>query len=277
MRRGVVVVLVLAACADGGQAALPATTSSTPPTTERLSPANRAALDALVAGSPRTLDPAHLDHDTAGHDVWGPVPEPLLDPATAAALDGQWAAAMDAAATLTTPDDAEAAGYQRAAAELPGIGAHFVRWDLVDAPFDPARPAMLLYDESAVRPDRLAGFSYWTRSVSAPPEGFAGTADHWHMHHGFCFVDGMLRDEGVADPADCRGEWLAGTDLWMAHAWVNPELPNPWGRFAPRHPGVCPPPSEPLADFARCPEPLPPAPDHDVVDLNAVWCTIPPG
>jgi hypothetical protein len=268
-----VVVMLLAGCA-AGSAASPTTTSTT--AGPRLSAANRDALDALVASTPAVLDPDHLNHDTAGHDVWGPVPEPTLDPATAAELDAQWAAATAAARQLATPEQAIAAGYQKAAAELPGIGAHYVRWDLVDQPFDPARPSMLLYDESAVRPDRLAGFSYWLRSEGGPPEGFAGDGDHWHMHHGLCFVDGLLSGEDITDPADCRGDWLAGTDLWMGHAWVNPEVANPWGRFAPRNPAVCPAASEPVADFNRCPDPLPVAATTSTqLDGNALWCVLP--
>lgn len=228
-----------------------------------------------MASSPGSLDPTHLDHDVAGHDVWGPVPEPVLDAVTAAALEEQWSAAVAAAEQLATPTDAEAAGYQRAAAEIPGIAAHFVRWDLVDAPFDPARPSMVLSDESTARPARLAGFSYWTRSVGAAPEGFAGDGDHWHMHHGLCFQDGMLSGEEIVDPADCDGDWLAGTDRWMGHGWVNPDVPNPWGRFAPRNPAVCPGPSEGTADFARCPDPLPEAPTEPLLDANALWCTLP--
>ena len=274
MRRGfLLVVLLLAACGGGSDDASGPTTEREG---ERLSTANRAALDALVAAAPDALDPEHLTHDVAGHDVWGPVVEPVLDPAVAAELDRQWAAASEAAERLATPEDAVAAGYQKAAAELPGIGAHYVRWDLVDAPFDPARPSMVLYDESSVRADRLAGFSYWVRSVGAAPEGFAGSADHWHMHHGLCFVDGLLMDEDVTDPAECRGDWLAGTDLWMGHAWVNPEVANPWGRFAPRNPAVCPASSEPVADFARCPDPLPEvATVSSDLDANALWCVLP--
>jgi hypothetical protein len=264
-------ILLLAACAGGEAAAPTATVDDT-----RLSPGNEAALAALAEASPAALDPEHLTHDVAGHDVWGPVPEPELDAATAAELDAQWAAASAAAERLATPEDALAAGYQKAAAELPGIGAHYVRWDLVDEPFDPTQPSMLLYDESSVRPDRLAGFSYWVRSTDGPPDGFAGDADHWHMHHGLCFVDGLLTNEDVVDPAGCAGEWLAGTDLWMGHAWVNPEVANPWGRFAPRNPLVCPAASEPVADFARCPDPLPEVATLSTdLDANALWCVLP--
>jgi hypothetical protein len=276
MRRGVLVVLLLLAACGGSEAATTTSTSTSTPAGPRLNPANRAALDALVAASPAVLDPEHLDHDVAGHDVWGPVAEPPLDAATAAELDAQWAAAVEAAEALATPADAVAAGYQKSAAELPGIGAHYVNWALIDQPFDPARPAMLLYDESEVRPTRLAGFSYWVRSPGTAPAGFAGDADHWHMHHGLCFDDGMLVGEGVTEPAGCAGDWLAGTDLWMGHAWVSPVVANPWGRFAPRNPALCPGPAEPTADYNRCPDPLPAPPAHtDAVGANELLCVIP--
>jgi hypothetical protein len=266
----VVVALLVAAC--GGGAATP----EPEPAAGRLTAGNRAALDLLLASSPGAVDPAHLGHDVAGHDVWGPTVEPALDADVAAALDAEWARAQAAAAELATPEDAVAAGYQRSSAELPGIGAHYVNWGLVDEPFDPARPSMLLYDESEVRPDRLAGFSYWLRSPGAAPEGFAGPADHWHMHHGLCFVDGLLRAEEVVEPTECAGDWLAGTDLWMGHAWVAPGLENPWGRFAPRNPLVCPAASEPVGDFARCPDPLPDDPaEAATLDANALLCVIP--
>jgi hypothetical protein len=243
----VAAVLLLAACSGG--AAAPSTTADA----SRLSSENQAALDALVAVSPGTIDPMHAMH-AGGHETWGPIEEVAVDAATTAALEAQWATAVDAAASFATPEDAAAAGYQKAAAEAPGVGAHYVRWDLVDAPFDPARPSMLLFDESTQRPTRLAGFSYWLRSVDGPPEGFAGPNDQWHMHLGMCFSNGFLIAEGVTEAAACTGDWLAGTDLWMMHAWVAPSMENPWGRFAPRNPMVCPSPGEQVSDALRCPE-----------------------
>ena len=62
----------------------------------------------------------------------------------------------------------------------------------------------------------------------------------WHRHAGLCFVDGWLFQEGVASADRCAGDWLSGTDLWMLHAWVVPDLPNPAGPFAGRHEALCP-------------------------------------
>jgi hypothetical protein len=51
----------------------------------------------------------------------------------------------------------------------------------------------------------------------------------------------VLTREGVANPADCAGEWIDGRDLWMLHAWVVPGYENPEGIFAPTNPKLCPP------------------------------------
>ena len=193
--------------------------------------------------------PAH-QADHADHGTFGPVTEEPLTVEEQRVLASQWAAAAAAAAPLATIADAEAAGYRQASAQAPGIGTHWIRWDLVDAPFDPEAPSMLLYDQSSRGAGRLAGFSYWVRSA-VPPDGFAGPNDHWHQHHGLCFVDRWLDREDVPSPDGCAGEWLQGGDLWMLHAWVVPGMENRWGRFAPRHPGLCPPPTG-VPDVLSC-------------------------
>jgi hypothetical protein len=185
-------------------------------------------------------DATHGHEGLDGHGTFGPVIEEPLGADEQRVLDGQWALAVAGAADLPTIEHAAAAGYRQASAQAPGIGTHWIRWDLVEVPFDPARPSMLLYDQSARGDGRLAGFSYWVRSAAAP-DGFAGPNDHWHRHHGLCFVDGWLDREDVPTPEACAGEWLDGADLWMLHAWVVPGLENRWGRFAPRHPELCPP------------------------------------
>lgn len=164
-------------------------------------------------------------------------PERALAGAEADAFSRQWAAAVAASGGLATPAQAGAAGYAQSSSQVPGVGTHWINWTLVDAPFDPARPSMLLFDETPGRPARLVGFSYWVRSASEP-EGFAGANDAWHSHLGLCFVRGRLYLEGVPAALACPGTWLNGGDLWMLHAWVVPDLPNPEGRFAPANPTV---------------------------------------
>jgi hypothetical protein len=113
---------------------------------------------------------------------------------------------------------------------------------------------MILFDGAG--PDaNLVGFSYVVRSPQGPPEGFAGSSDHWHQHYGICFANGRLIGSDIPSGGDCsvlglmtsaapeqlQSDLLAGTDLWMLHAWVLADHPNPDGRFVTSNPAVqCP-------------------------------------
>jgi hypothetical protein len=221
----------------------------------RLDPDHAAALEALAAASEPLPCGAIAASGGAAHDHGGAGPEgapPELGTADGDRFAAQWQAAQAAAATLATPDAAAAAGYVKASPQAPGVGTHWIDWRLVDAPFDPAHPSMLLFDERAGRPARLAGFSYWTRSADGPPDGFAGDADVWHSHLGLCFIDGWLFREDIPAADGCTGQWLAGPDLWMLHAWVVDGLENPDGPFAGRLQALCPGDREQLADALRC-------------------------
>jgi hypothetical protein len=190
----------------------------------------------------------HAEH--AGHTDAGPTTEVALSAADQAEFDRQWAAAVDAAARLATTEAAAAAGYVQSAAPGPGVGTHWVKWSLVDAPFDPAAPAMLLFDDHPDGTSELAGFSYWLLDDTAP-EGFAGANDQWHQHTGICVVNGWV-DREMAAPDACVGTFLGGADLWMLHAWVVPDRPNRWGTFAVMNPALCPT-AAGTPDVARCP------------------------
>ena len=165
----------------------------------------------------------HGESDSAAGD---------LSPSESTAVAAQLAIATEAASKLTTLEQAEAAGYVQASNVLPGVGAHLIKWSLVDQPFDLAAPSMLLFDE--VRAGyglELVGFSYWAVSGDAP-EGFVGDSDVWHQHYGLCFENGWLAREGDPDRAACAGDWINGSDLWMLHAWLVPGLENDDGVFA---------------------------------------------
>lgn len=164
-------------------------------------------------------------------------------------LRAQLLVATEAACALATSADAQRAGYVLGSVYTQGVGTHWINWSLVDKPFDPARPAMLLYDDG-----KLAGFSYWMRTGStASPEGFAGGADHWHRHYGLCFdAYGMLRKENLNDKSQCDGSWLNGTDIWMLHAWIVAGKPNAYGTFASLNPALC---DRNVPDVLRCPTP----------------------
>jgi len=227
----------------------------------RLDAEQAAALQALAALSQPlpcgtvagAADAGHQGHGDGDGDAEGPsASDESLTGAPAAQLRRQWDAAQSAAGELATPEQAAAAGYVQSSPQAAGVGTHWINWQLVDAPFDPARPSMLLFDERPGRDDRLAGFSYWTRDPTGPPEGFAGDGDVWHGHVGLCFVDGWLFREGIPSADGCSGDWLDGTDLWMLHAWVVPGFGNPAGDFAGRHDGLCPADREQIADALRC-------------------------
>ena len=157
------------------------------------------------------------------------MPAAALDRADQPTFDRRWASAVAAVSGLDTTEEATAAGYVRASAAGAGVGSHWVNWTLIAQPFDPEHPSMLLFDEDHTRTESdLVGFSYWIRAVS--PDGFAGPNDVWHQHTNLCIVNGWVDREMAATPQDCAGEFLAGSDLWMLHAWVVPAAPNRWVR-----------------------------------------------
>jgi hypothetical protein len=263
----VLAVLVVAACGGADAqvrpeapvaAVAPATpvVDSAPGAPRRLAPEEQAAIERLAASSgPLTGAPEdHHDHGSFAPEVAVSMTEAEHD-----ALAEQWALAEAAAERLNTPEAAAAAGYVQASSQLPGIGAHWVKWSLIDQPFDPSQPSMILFDQSTLHPVRLAGLSYWVRSVDAPA-GFAGTNDQWHQHSGLCFVNGWLAREGVASADLCPGQWLNGSDLWMLHAWVVPTNVNRFGPFAARNPALCPPSWQQLPDLLKCPDTPPSTP-----------------
>ena len=146
-----VAVLLLAAAAGGcGESPTPETPVAavrtgplTPTDPGRVPPTAAAAIAALAAvASP---DPPAGEHH--GHSQVGPQEFAPLDPPEQALLDEQWAEALAAVPGLDSVAEAESAGYLRAAAQGAGVGVHYVKWELIDQPFDPAAPSMLLFDE----------------------------------------------------------------------------------------------------------------------------------
>lgn len=195
--------------------------------------AQQAALDALAAsdaGSAARPDPMPMAH-------FGPGAQEPLGTTEQAQLDAEIAAATVAAAGFDTPEEASAAGYTQASRELAGIGSHWVNWTLIDKPFDPTKPSMLLYATMG-GVQKLVGYSYFVQS-DTEPMGFAGPNDMWHRHGSLCILNGWLVGEGEGK-AECPGTWLYASKLWMMHAWVAPEFENPWGLFGMMNPGVCP-------------------------------------
>jgi len=189
---------------------------------------------ALLARARQAPVPESESHE---HDH-GTGEDASLTEAEVQAFNAQWDAAVASAPTVDTIQEAEAAGYILASGHSDGAGVHYVKWSIVDRPFNPVKPSMLLFDE-LVRgePMELIAYSYWVSSDETP-EGFVGDEDTWHRHLGVCFVNGYIKDENVLRE-QCGGDWVNGMDLWMLHAWVVPGLENDYGRFHTVNPFLC--------------------------------------
>jgi hypothetical protein len=203
---------------------------------EPAAPVSRSGMQALarlarVEADPQIAPPhgemSGMDHGSSAASMPGAERGTLMSELHRAARAG---------CHLLSPAAAEAAGYYLGSPYVEGVGTHWINWEYIDRPFDPARPSMLLFKTTG-DVSELAGFSYWVRS-NTEPSGFAGSTDHWHRHSGLCFVAGQWAGEDVT-PSECRGAWLNGRDLWMLHAWVVPGHTNPAGVFAPTSRALC--------------------------------------
>jgi hypothetical protein len=218
--------------------------------------------------------------DVSEADLMGSVRTPwhgFADAATKARFDRERAAAEGAARRYATADRAARDGYVLASYFVPHFGVHWINWSLVTRPFDPAHPAMLLYDGEG-RHAHLVGLSYYVRSPGAAPPGFAGDNDRWHRHFGTCYSGGFLIGEGIATSDGCAKRcsardlgairapvgtprendeidayltahpepeqlprdcaYVPGTDLWMLHLWTVAGHRNPDGLFSTMNPAV---------------------------------------
>jgi hypothetical protein len=154
-------------------------------------------------------------------------------------LDAQIAVATTARTRFDTVAEAESLGYVQGSGVSDGSGAHWIKWTLVDKPFDIENPSMLLFDElKRGEPMELIAYSYWVASEHAP-DGFSGETDQWHRHLGMCFDGGWLKDDNIPDRRSCAGDWVNGSDLWMLHAWVVPGVENTYGQFHNVNPLLC--------------------------------------
>lgn len=204
----------------------------------RLPPEQALALATLAWTRPGSLDgEARIVHAEMEDDTESTETE--TTPELENALAEQIAVAVTALPRLDTVAEVEAQGYVQASNVSDGSGAHWVKWTLVDKPFDPENPSMLLFDElTRGEPMELIAYSYWVAS-DGPPEGFPGSTDEWHPHVGMCFENGWLKDDNLPDRRSCPGDWINGSDLWMLHAWIVPGVENVYGQFAVVNPLLC--------------------------------------
>ena len=179
----------------------------------------------------------------SGHGDGTVVPDKPLAPEDRVTLADQLVTARATALRYPTVADAERDGYVMVTPYVPLIGAHYMKFSIVDNRFEIEAPEMLLYDGSA--PDsKMVGLSYYQLAVDAP-SGFAGPNDHWHQHIGLCLAlrDGQPRVIGGerTTVAQCRamgGFKSSGAGGWMVHAWVVPSWESPQGVFSAENPNL---------------------------------------
>jgi len=178
---------------------------------------------------------AHLHHEST-------VTYSELPPATKAEVDeviARWGTKYATAA------DAMKDGWVKATRDLYGIGAHYVRTNIVglSAPFNRDEPNILLFDGEG--PDaKFAGVSYIVGGAKAP-KGFAGNDDAWHTHTSVCFKGGTVVSLNEADSPIWYSEpeciAAGGTVIPLAsdqmlHLWIGPDYINGAPIFAHDHP-----------------------------------------
>jgi hypothetical protein len=183
-------------------------------------------------------DEIAADETSAGHEHGhGSVPNVPIDAATRATLASQLVQARAVADRFPTVADAEAAGYTMVTPYVPLIGAHYIKWSLMDGTFDVAQPEMLLYDGTAPT-SAMVGLSYYQFSRTEP-SGFAGPNDHWHQHIGLCLNSQLVVVGGSSTSAEeCAargGQKIEASDGWMVHAWVVPGWESQEGVFSPEN------------------------------------------
>ena len=167
--------------------------------------------------------------------------EQPLDRATREALAEQLVTAREVALAHRTVDRALLDGYVMVVPYVPLIGAHYMKFSLVDRKFDPEYPEMLLYDGTNAD-SQIVGLSYYVASTDEP-EGFAGPNDHWHRHIGLCIDPERIVVIGgeKTTPEECAamgGVKADGSRFWMVHAWVVPGWDSPDGVFSAEHRGL---------------------------------------
>ena len=186
-----------------------------------------------LPGQTTEADHAHGDGTVHGDQ---PMPPDVRDQLSAELITARQAALGHPTVAMALQD-----GYHMVVPYVPLIGAHYMKFSLVDGRFDPEKPEMLLYDGTGADA-KIVGLSYYVRGDTEPP-GFAGPNDHWHRHIGLCISQKSLSVIGgeKLSEAECaaRGGVKAdGSEFWMVHAWVVPGWDSPQGVFSAEHLGL---------------------------------------
>jgi hypothetical protein len=180
-----------------------------------------------------------------------------------AALGSQLDQAKAYANQFPTLGAAEAAGFARGFAFIPGMGTHhanrgitaamlqdpsFNRFDpvipgsVLDGIFDPRTPEFLQYNGNTPG-SVLIGMSWYVRTTNGlPPAGFAGSDDWWHHHPTLCLSNTNAEVVGVnTTDAECtprNGTNVHMGNYYMLHTWQVDDLEYHGDLFAPMHPCI---------------------------------------
>lgn len=142
------------------------------------------------------------------------------------ALSDNLDASLQYAMQWPTRGEAEAAGWNAQVNYVKGMGTHHALGNPLQGAFDPNKPNFLQYDGNG--PDaKLVGMSWYVENgTEAPPAGFPGDNDWWHVHEYLCISNstGLVIGDGITD-AQCTS--LGGTNVflgnyWMVHTWIVP-------------------------------------------------------
>lgn len=188
--------------------------------------------------APTVGDPEQVHVSSATHDST----EHTANHAVHRRLAQQIARVREATARYQDVGEARRDGFVLfAGGEAPLMGEHWYRKDRVKDSLDLTRPSTLQYAMIGGE-RRLVGVAYtvYQRPGDPLPEGFAGDADHWHVHD----IPTLARAMSARSPVlrwlvdrrienDRIGAGDGRTQLVMVHAWI--WLDNPDGLFALRH------------------------------------------
>ena len=228
-----------------------------------------------VLASPSTAEHAHSDeanhdHTDAGSDVELGSAAHTHDPQSSSSASSGSAASghQHAESTITyeelpratkeqvdeviaawgtrypTAADAMKDGWVKATRNLYGIGAHYLRTNILglSSPFDMLQPNILLFDGEGIDA-KFAGVSYIVGG--GVPKGFAGPYDSWHAHESVCLRGGTVVSLNEPDSPvwysepECRaagGTVLPLASDQMLHLWIGPDYIGGAPIFAHDHP-----------------------------------------
>ena len=216
----VTIVLGLTGCGQAQESMLPQESSMCP------------EIQALVR--PPSGHP-HSEHHSMGAPPESTTTTAKMSQSAWCSLESELALTRDGLAGYPTLGDAADAGFVNASPPGEPGSAHMVRWDRMDEVFDPSAPEQLLFESSKRDARLLAAVFYLVGPESDAPIGYAGGADIWHQHSGFCIAKGqMIPGDQASLPQYCSslGGQIGQYDGWMLHAWVVPGRVNPDGIFA---------------------------------------------